>query len=527
MVFNLQDAVKPKRKFLCRVGCLILLLAATLSAAATDFPTARADDKPAARGAESLSQFEENWQVIYIASARIGFGRSSTGRMTRDGKELVTGDSDVTMAMTRLGQSVKTKVIIQTEETPEGDLVSFQFEMQNHPAATTRGSGRVKGDLLILSTETNGKTTTKELPWDKSVKSPTFQDRLLRENPLKAGEKRTFKTFDPQFAKVSTVTIQAGARQNVKLLDGQMKELLEVTISQSLIPQIVTKEYLDEKGTALKSTISLMGMVTYTVSKSEALKDLTGDEVDLAISTMVKTAEIKQSHKSSRAVYRVTIPGEDPEKSLTTGPTQKIVRVNPNTVDLTVTAVEPPRQSSPGNGKAPGKEFLSPNSYLQSDDDLVRKHAAAAVKDEKDPWKAAQLMEKWVQENLKEKNFSILLASAAEVAKDLSGDCTEHAVLLAAMCRARGIPSRVAVGLVYVPRLSSFGGHMWTEVFVRGQWIPLDATLGQGGIAADHIKFADSSLSEEGITGPLAAFAPMASILGKMKIELQDVQYGK
>ena len=38
-------------------------------------------------------------------------------------------------------------------------------------------------------------------------------------------------------------------------------------------------------------------------------------------------------------------------------------------------------------------------------------------------------------------------------------------VLLAALARARGIPSRAAVGLVYVGALKGFGYHMWTEVW--------------------------------------------------------------
>src|SRR5207245_9123611 len=110
---------------------------------------------------------------------------------------------------------------------------------------------------------------------------------------------------------------------------------------------------------------------------------------------------------------------------------------------------------------------------------------------------------------------------------DLAGDCTEHAVRLAAMCRARGIPSRVAVGLVYVPNLSSFGGHMWTEVYVKGTWIPLDATLGKGSVAADHIKFADSTFSDEGESAPLTSFLPMVSVLGKLKIEVRGVALEK
>ena len=81
------------------------------------------------------------------------------------------------------------------------------------------------------------------------------------------------------------------------------------------------------------------------------------------------------------------------------------------------------------------------------------------------------------------------------------------------------------MGLVYVPSLSSFGGHMWTEVYEKGTWIPLDATLGNGGIAADHIKCADSSFSDDGDSTPLTAFLPMVSALGKMKIEVRIDDY--
>ena len=42
---------------------------------------------------------------------------------------------------------------------------------------------------------------------------------------------------------------------------------------------------------------------------------------------------------------------------------------------------------------------------------------------------------------------------------NFSGDCTEHAVLAAAMCRAVEVPSRVAIGLVYVEKESAFGSR--------------------------------------------------------------------
>src|SRR5262249_1099210 len=145
----------------------------------------------------------------------------------------------------------------------------------------------------------------------------------------------------------------------------------------------------------------------------------------------VKTRPIKDPRKTRRVVYRITIPNEDPQKILSSGLAQKIAPIDAHTVDLNVDAISPPDEPPAEDENRPGKEFLTPNSYLQSDDELVQKHAAEAAGDEDDPWKAAQLMERWVSVNLKLKNFTTLLASAAEVAKNLSGDCTEHAVLLA------------------------------------------------------------------------------------------------
>ena len=128
-------------------------------------------------------------------------------------------------------------------------------------------------------------------------------------------------------------------------------------------------------------------------------------------------------------------------------------------------------------------------------------------------------MEKYVRDKLTKKNFSTAMASAAEVAQRMEGDCTEHAVLLAAMLRAKKVPSRIAAGLVYVDSLNSFGGHMWTEAFLAGEWIPLDATLGKGGIGPAHLKMADSALDEDAPL-PVSTFLPAYQALGKLKIDV-------
>ena len=104
------------------------------------------------------------------------------------------------------------------------------------------------------------------------------------------------------------------------------------------------------------------------------------------------------------------------------------------------------------------------------------------------------------------------MATADHVARNLEGDCTEYAMLAAAMCRAAGVPARTALGLVYFER----GGegylayHMWTEVFARGQWLGIDATLGQGGVGPGHLKITDQSWHD---TRSLTPLLPVLRVL--------------
>jgi transglutaminase-like putative cysteine protease len=94
-------------------------------------------------------------------------------------------------------------------------------------------------------------------------------------------------------------------------------------------------------------------------------------------------------------------------------------------------------------------------------------------------------------------------------------------VLLAALCRARRIPCRVAIGLVYYPPQHGFAYHMWNEAWLEGRWVPLDGTLGQGRVAADRLKLADTSLS--GGSG-LTAMLPVVQVFGRLELEVVAVE---
>src|SRR5262249_26052601 len=159
------------------------------------------------------------------------------------------------------------------------------------------------------------------------------------------------------------------------------------------------------------------------------------DGTDIALDTMVPTAPIPRPYKTQKVVYRVSLLGDDPAKYLTVGETQSVKPLKANVVELTVTAPKPPVDLKP----IPiGDEFTRATPFLQVNDRAVQEHARKGSSGETNPLKVAVQLEQYVHRNITKKSFSTALASAAEVAKSLEGDCTEHAVLLAAMLRARG-----------------------------------------------------------------------------------------
>src|SRR5262249_1997349 len=115
---------------------------------------------------------------------------------------------------------------------------------------------------------------------------------------------------------------------------------------------------------------------------------------------------------------------------------------------------------------------------------------------------------------------SALFAPADKIVSECKGDCRHAGVLGATLARAAGIPSRTAVGLVYVEdrtRGPCLAFHMWFEVWVNGQWLALDGTQGAGSVGADHIKISDSSWHD---IQSLLPFLPVSAVLEKIDAEI-------
>ena len=94
------------------------------------------------------------------------------------------------------------------------------------------------------------------------------------------------------------------------------------------------------------------------------------------------------------------------------------------------------------------------------------------------------------------------------------GDCNEHAVLYTALARAAGIPTRIAIGLVWSDELGGFYYHAWPEVHVDGSWRWIDPTLGQEVADATHIKL---------LEGGIESWPQLLPFLGKLEVRVESV----
>jgi hypothetical protein len=122
-------------------------------------------------------------------------------------------------------------------------------------------------------------------------------------------------------------------------------------------------------------------------------------------------------------------------------------------------------------------------------------------------------LEAWVRGYIGDKNLDVGYASALETLRSKEGDCTEHALLLAALGRAAGIPTRVVNGLAYadafVGRDHVFVPHAWVMAWTGESWESFDAAL--AGFDAGHVALSSGD-------GDPSGFFAGVSLLGNVAI---------
>lgn len=463
---------------------------------------------------------EEEWDVYFIQGVRVGYARTTKREVDDEGRKLLRIEGESHLSVKRFGQATDLGFEVTSLETPEGELLSLTSLVEMGPKPTSV-SGWVEEGMLHLQTTTAGKTAESEIEWPAEAGGYFAMEQDLARKPMHPGERRRLQALIPMSNALGAIELVAADYEITELLSGTYELLrIESTIDQ---PGGKLEEtiWIDRSGAVLKTFSPVMQMSSYRSTKAMALEK-PETLFDLGDASTVKLAKpLENAHASKRARYRVELAGGDPASVFESTPGQQVKSTGPNTAEITVEALRPETPLAEKEISPPTEADLEPNRFIQSDDPKIIAMARAAAGNEQDPWKVATALERYVHDAVEEKNYSTAFASASEVAESREGDCTEHAVLLAALLRAVKMPARVAIGLVYAPSEQGFAFHLWTEVFLNGRWLPLDGTLGRGGIGAAHLKLADSSLAGD---NAYASFLPVAQVLGRLKIEVLGIE---
>jgi len=380
---------------------------------------------------------------------------------------------------------------------------------------------------VSVTTTSMGTEQKNTLQWPQGAVMAEGLRLLTLKKGLEEGTEYSVKIFSPGVMQALNAQIKIGSEQKVDLL-GRVVTLREVTTTLVMpgAGEIVSTSYVDRDLRMQKNIMPIAGLQVEMVACAREFALGQNDVLEMIDRMFLKSPEPLNNLASAKSItYDLSpvqgasdfkIPSNDNQKAQQFAGGKMILKVEP--------VAAPAGAKFPYRGKdAAILEAMEPTRYLQSDNEQVIDLARRAVGGSKDAAEAARKIEAFVAGYIENRSLSVGYASAAEVAASRQGDCSEFAVLTAAMCRAVGIPAQVVAGVAYVDDFlgqRGFGGHAWTQAYIGGKWVGLDASFrggGRGGYDAGHIALAAGN----GGPGDLLNLAPT---LGQFKIDKVTVE---
>jgi len=476
-----------------------------------------------------LAQEETNYLAVFMEGKKVGY---SVHTRIVQGNEVTTSER-ASITISRIGIPVTVEMTETSVETPAGRPLRFE-SVQRLGAMTMKVAGIVnKNGVVDVTSSSMGSEQKSTIQWPGGAVMAEGLRLLTLEKGLKPGVEYATSLFSPGVMQAVTAKVVVKDKKEVNLL-GRVVKLTETTTTLDMpgAGNVVSTSYVDDDMRVLKSVVPIAGMLVEMIDCPKEFALGANDVLDLIDKMFVKSPEpIKDVHSAAAITYTLN-PGKAADLEIPSTDNQKALRLPDGRVRLEVRPVEAPAGGRfPYRGSDPKLlEATKPTRFLQSDNEQIVALARKAVGNAKDATQAARRIESFVAQYISNKSMSVGYASAAEVVESRQGDCSEFAVLTAAMCRAVGIPAQVVVGVAYVEEfggLQGFGGHAWTQAYLGGDkqgkggnWVGLDAAFkssNRGGYDAGHITLAAGN-------GEPGDFFNMAAALGQFQIEKIEVE---
>lgn len=407
------------------------------------------------------------------------------------GKEPLTVQSNVTSVESPAGQ-------------PRSFLAKSRSSAQEDVAeATARPDGSFQ-----LSTLVGGQQTVSLMTWPEGAMLNEGQRVAMVTHGFRPGTRYTSRNFDPVHQRVVELAITVVGDEVIDMPGGPetLHHLKQVLAANPTAPGI--DAWVDNQANVRRSLAPLFGFRMEMVACDEACALAPVQGVDVLRSAMLQSPRLlTPSMRDAPIKYTLIYRGKEPNPFIDTNE-QEVTPLGEGLYEMLVTRPRLMEGVSP-----PTPEDTAPNAWVQSTAPEVVELAKKAVGNATTDLQRIRRLRSFVTDYITSEGLDVSYASALETIATRRGDCTEFAVLLAALARSQGIPTRVVSGLVYTDRFAGasrmFVPHTWDQVWLEDRWVSFDAAQRQ--FDTTHIALS------VGNGDPWRFFAVM-NVLGDMRI---------
>ncbi|GAB4548063.1 MAG: hypothetical protein Tsb0013_08380 [Phycisphaerales bacterium] len=474
---------------------------------------------------------DSRWYVVRLNGDKVGWMEERTA--TNDNAELVS-TTVMHMTIARGVQPIEIEVRSEFIETPQGEPLRMRsYQSFGLSPLETRYVFTDEG--VKVTTLQNGRRTTKmqDTP-EGDWLTPGEVTRFVRTRMRAGAQTIAFSSIDAgagltpvreEWTVIGDTTVEVFGK-TVPAQEWRITESMAGTTSSA---------FVDKQGNALKTTVFFGGLTIEMLAADEALAKAPFDAPEMMNASLVRIDEsIPGARDTRRASFLLRHTGDEPVDLFAEGVfldagVQRTERVDDRSVRIVVDLDD--------NRPAPvtdalRADALGAGAYIDpTDPELVALAERAAAEspgfDGATALEKAKLLERFVDGYVRHKNLGVGFATSSEVCRTREGDCSEHAMLLAALLRAHGIPARVATGLVYADGFMGerriFGYHMWTQALIETDagWVWHDVDAAIGTMDATHIAIDASTFADD---DPVQGMLDVVTVFGALEIEVESVE---
>lgn len=449
----------------------------------------------------------ESWLTIRLsAGQRVGQVHLKNQPEERQGVLGSRLDMAAEMQLQLLGKMTDLELGGQVWRPVDGRGVEFQLDVRSADYDFHLG-GEVANGQMVATIRSAGETLPFELPISEDMLLGSGFGAALQFPVLEVGDEFLLDSFDPLTLSRGTARVRCLAEETL-LLDGETVKTRRLRVRMGGIESMA---WVDERGEVVRAETPFGLVIERAMGEQEPVpsgelaqvSEAAAGEDFLALTSIHPTGA-RPFRGATEMTVRLTgldavvdVPSDAGQIGMGDG-VYRLLGTPPSAMNNTL-------------DNAP---FLRADPFVQSEHEVIRRRALAVVEGLDDPWQQALALHEWVFTGL-DKEAVLSIPSALEVLEKRRGDCNEHTVLFTALARAVGLPTKIAIGLVWSDELDGFYYHAWPEVFVAGRWHKMDPTLGQETADATHLKL---------LEGGIETWPRLIPYLGRLEIEVLAVR---